>query len=69
MQVIGDCKTWQFGLGSAVVVRRQRVTYIIKVIDRCLIKFEKITSKQINLYQVALLSTFYKSDHGGLIIQ
>ncbi len=26
-------------------------------------------NKRKNLYQVALLSTFYKGDHGGLIIQ
>ncbi len=34
--------------------------------------FEKIVAifyKRKNLYQVALLSTFYKGDHGGLIIQ
>ncbi len=28
-----------------------------------------ILHKRKNLYQVALLSTFYKGDHGGLIIQ
>ncbi len=27
------------------------------------------TNKQKNLHQVALLSTFYKGDHGGLVIQ
>ncbi len=30
---------------------------------------QRAFNKRKNLYQVALLSTFYKGDHGGLIIQ
>ncbi len=41
----------------------RRTSYICT----CKQRYDSISEK--NLYQVALLSTFYKGDHGGLIIQ